>query len=125
MERQGDEIHLETDEARGASSPNIVRWVLGISLFAAIALLSVIWITGAATQGEAEGAGTADERARLLRDYGSQGGVRSSADTDSIVGDRVDEFETAEPGATAEPGTPPRVENEAADEPAVPDPAAT
>src|SRR5688572_26440980 len=50
MERDGDEVHFETDEARGASSPNIVRWVLAISLFAAIALLSVIWITGAATR---------------------------------------------------------------------------
>ena len=50
MERQGDEVHFETDEARGASTPNIVRWVLAISLFAAIALMSVIWITGAATR---------------------------------------------------------------------------
>ena len=54
MERQGDEVHIETDEARGASSPNIVRWVLAISLFAAIVLMSVIWITGAATRDEGE-----------------------------------------------------------------------
>ena len=54
MELKGDEVHVETDEARGASSNNIVRWVLLISLFAAIVLLSIIWITGAATQGDAE-----------------------------------------------------------------------
>jgi hypothetical protein len=54
MERQGDEVHFETDEARGASSPNIVRWVLAISLFGAIVLMSVIWITGAATRDEGE-----------------------------------------------------------------------
>jgi len=54
MERQGDEVHIETDEARGASTPNIVRWVLAISLFAAIVLMSVIWITGAATRDEGE-----------------------------------------------------------------------
>ena len=35
MERHGDEIHVATDEARGGSTPHIVRWVLGISLFRA------------------------------------------------------------------------------------------
>lgn len=50
MEQRGDEVHFETDEARGASTPNIVRWILAISLLAAIVLLSLIWMTGAATQ---------------------------------------------------------------------------
>ena len=48
MEQRGDEVHFETDEARGASTPNIVRWILAISLLAAIVLLSLIWMTGAA-----------------------------------------------------------------------------
>ncbi len=126
MERQGDEVHLETDEARGASTPNIVRWILAISLLAAIVLLSVIWMTGAATQGPVESEATADGRERLLQEYGSRGGVRAStADgTDSVVDDRFTEIEAAEPGETAGPGTPPRVENRAADEPPAPDPAA-
>jgi hypothetical protein len=47
MERQGDEVHVETDEARGGRTPHIVRYVLAISLFLAIAALSLIWITGA------------------------------------------------------------------------------
>ncbi len=47
MERHGEEVHIETDEARGAATPHIVRWVLGISLFLAIALLSATWMTGA------------------------------------------------------------------------------
>ncbi len=47
MERHGDEVHIETDEARGGSTPHIVRYVLVISLFLAIAALSLIWITGA------------------------------------------------------------------------------
>ena len=51
MERHGDEIHVATDEARGGSTPHIVRWVLGISLFLAIALLSMTWITGALSFG--------------------------------------------------------------------------
>jgi hypothetical protein len=47
MERQGSEVHIETDEARGGSTPHIVRYVLVISLALAIAALSLIWITGA------------------------------------------------------------------------------
>ena len=47
MERQGDEVHIETDEARGASTPHIVRYILAISLLLAIAALTFIWVTGA------------------------------------------------------------------------------
>ena len=47
MRKRGDEVHLNTEEVRSGSTPNIVRWVLGISLFLAIAALSAIWITGA------------------------------------------------------------------------------
>ena len=48
MERQGDEVHIETDEARGASTPHIVRYVLIISLLLAVGALSLIWMIGAA-----------------------------------------------------------------------------
>ena len=101
----GDEPHFETDAARGASTPNIVRWILLVSLFAAIALLSIIWITGAATQSKEEG--TVSHEVRNRADI---------EDTDSIVGENADEFETAEPG---EENVTPTVENRAADEPAV------
>jgi hypothetical protein len=111
MQRQGDETHFETDEARGASSPNIVRWVLGISLFAAIALLSVIWISGAAKR--VEGQSSEEARVRTLQEYGSQGGVLAGS-----------EGNAAEPSETSAPGAPPTVENQAADGPA-PEPAAT
>lgn len=47
MERQGDEIHIETDEARGGSTPHVVRYVLVISTLLAIVALSIIWMTGA------------------------------------------------------------------------------
>ena len=50
MERQGDEVHIETDEARGGSTPHIVRYVLVISLVLAILALSLIWITGAVSR---------------------------------------------------------------------------
>ena len=105
MERKGDEVHVETDEARGASSPNIVRWVLLVSLFAAIALLSIIWITGAATQGESE---QNVEVTNRIDD------TAADDSTDSIVGENADELETAQPGAES---VTPTVENRTADAP--------
>jgi hypothetical protein len=103
MRMDGDEPHFETDAARGASTPNIVRWILLVSLFAAIALLSIIWITGAATQSEEEGTVSHEVRDRA-----------DIEDTDSIVGENADELETAGPG---EENQTPTVENRAADEP--------
>lgn len=47
MERRGDEVHINSDEARSGSTPHIVRYVLLVSLFLAIAALSAIWILGA------------------------------------------------------------------------------
>jgi hypothetical protein len=50
MERKEDGLHLTTEEASGGSSPGIVRYVLAASLLLAVVLMSVIWITGAATR---------------------------------------------------------------------------
>jgi hypothetical protein len=46
MERRGDEIIETAEEARGAESTGVMRWVLGISLLLAIGALSFIWIYG-------------------------------------------------------------------------------
>jgi hypothetical protein len=48
MEQHGDEVHITQEEASGGSKPNIVRYVLGISLALAIGAMSAIWIFGAA-----------------------------------------------------------------------------
>ena len=47
MERDGDEVHPSQVEASGAEQYHIGRWVLGLSLLLATALLSLIWISGA------------------------------------------------------------------------------
>jgi len=44
MQRFGDEVHLDEDEARGGSTPQIVRYVLGASLILAILAMSAVWI---------------------------------------------------------------------------------
>ena len=47
MEREGSEVHLETDEARAGSTPHTVRYVLIFGTLLAIVALSIVWITGA------------------------------------------------------------------------------
>lgn len=54
MERHGEEVEVTTTEARGGETPHIVRYVLIISLVLAIAAMSVIWITGAASTEQAD-----------------------------------------------------------------------
>jgi len=75
MDQRGDEVHTSSTEATGASREGVVRWVLVIGTFLAIALLTIIWITGAFSQDEddvhqnvgreiqAEQVDTADEHA--------------------------------------------------------------
>ncbi|MFC0204513.1 hypothetical protein [Novosphingobium soli] len=55
MQRVGDEIHLEDDEARGGSTPSIVRYVLIASLALAVLSLSAIWMVRAWSEGEPAG----------------------------------------------------------------------
>lgn len=56
METRGKEVHVDTEEARAGSTPNVVRYVLLVSLTLAIVALSAIWITGALTDDNPEGA---------------------------------------------------------------------
>ena len=102
MAGEGNEPHFETDAARGASTPNVVRWVLVVSLFAAIALLSIIWITGAATQSGEDEVSVSSQ----IRD-------RDDGQTnDSVVGENADQVETTAPAENREPGAPPVFENQ-------------
>ena len=64
MERQGEETHVTTEEARSGSTPHIVRYVLLISLTLAILAMSAVWITGALSGRPAHGGPvTAEEHA--------------------------------------------------------------
>lgn len=56
METRGKEVHVDTDEARAGSTPHVVRYILLVSLTLAIIALSAIWITGALTDDNPEGA---------------------------------------------------------------------
>ncbi|HET9627986.1 MAG TPA: hypothetical protein VFP14_00710 [Novosphingobium sp.] len=63
MERRGEEIHLNTDEARSGETSNVVRYVLLIALSLAIVALSIIWITGAATSPQGDRTGVVTNQA--------------------------------------------------------------
>lgn len=85
MHNDGNEVHVSETEASGGSKEGVVRWVLIISMLAAIVLLSAIWMFGAATQGDVEEEATVS------------GEIESAADdegdnTDSIIG--IDSAET-------------------------------
>lgn len=55
MRRLGEEVHLDTDEARSGSTPHIVRYVLLISLVLAVLALSAVWIGRAVYEKPADG----------------------------------------------------------------------
>ena len=87
MEDRDDRVHVPTDSARGGSTPNIMRWVLGISLLAAIILLSFIWMTGAAIHDGDGDTPTATGRVEQ--------GANGSSSTDGLVNEGTDEFQNA------------------------------
>lgn len=49
MHNEGEEIHVDTEEARAGESTGVMRYVLAISLLLAIIALSVVWIIPAVT----------------------------------------------------------------------------
>ena len=44
MNDQNNETRIEDDAARAASTPGILRYILGISLLLAIIAMSAVWI---------------------------------------------------------------------------------
>jgi len=44
MADQDDATHIEDDDARGASTPGILRYILAFSLLFAVIAMSLVWI---------------------------------------------------------------------------------
>lgn len=83
---EGDELHIDDQEASGGEKTGVMRWVLAISLLAAIVLLSAIWMTGALTQGDTE---------EEITQTGVIDDMQDGEATDSIVSDDADDLEAA------------------------------
>ena len=92
MQTNGERVHADVDDARAGSTPNIVRWVLAISLLAVIVLLTAIWVIGAWSSDQNNQ--TADAQIRAAHE---------GAQTDSIVSDHADQMNAAKPGESKEP----------------------
>ncbi|MGN3973713.1 hypothetical protein [Tsuneonella sp. SYSU-LHT278] len=97
MERRGDQIVESETEASAGSKEGVVRWVLIIGTLLAIGFLTIIWVTGAASQGDVE------EEATVSGMIES----RSDEPADVILSDDVDavtdaEVEPVAPSAQAE-----------------------
>ena len=103
MHTEGDEVHETTDEARAASTPNIVRWVLAISLLAAILLLSAIWIFGAATTDEEDRTATVTDRIEAQDDGSSTDSIVSDRDQFEYEAEEVDESAESTPASEDDP----------------------
>ena len=86
MENQNGEVHIDETEASGGSKEGVVRWILGIGLLLAIGFMSLIWITGALSQGDAESE---------IKATGNMNAADSGDSTDSIVIDDADTIEGA------------------------------
>lgn len=54
MPRPDRRTSIDETDAKGGSNEGVVRWVLGISLGLTIVALTLIWVTGALTQGPVE-----------------------------------------------------------------------
>jgi len=65
MQRIGDEIHINGEEASGGITHHGVRYVLAISLALVVLVMSAVWITGALNSGppQASDTATAEEAA--------------------------------------------------------------
>jgi hypothetical protein len=53
---------IDQDDAKAGTNEGVVRWVLLISTGLAIIALTIIWVTGALTEGDVESEATVSER---------------------------------------------------------------
>ena len=78
VHKEGDEVHINTEEASGGSKEGVVRWVLLGGLVLAVLLMSIVWIIPAMTQGDVEEEATVSGEIQSMEEEGDG--------TDSIVG---------------------------------------
>ena len=62
------EIHIEDDDAMAGEKSGRMRWVLGISLLAAIIAMTLVWVIPALSQGDAEEEATLSGRLEAQTD---------------------------------------------------------
>jgi hypothetical protein len=94
MQTQGDEVHVDVDEARAGATPNVTRWVLTFGLIGAIVLLTAIWVIGA---------WSSDQHTQTVGAEIQASQKQANGQNDSIVSDHADQMNAATPGQSTEP----------------------
>ncbi|HSQ96678.1 MAG TPA: hypothetical protein VLM18_11360 [Croceibacterium sp.] len=94
MPTRADEVDTEADEVRAGSTPHIVRWVLAISLLAAIVLLTAIWVIGA---------GSSDQNNQSVNAEIHAAQANASDSNNAVASDHADQSNAATPGEGQEP----------------------
>jgi len=91
MAGERNKVHVETDEARGGSTPHVVRWILGIGLFLVIAAFTIIVLIGGSSQGDIE---EEQNVSNAVRD--TEQSTQRGNDTDGILIQNADELDTGD-----------------------------
>lgn len=94
---------IDETDAKGGSNEGVVRWVLLFSLGGAIIALTIIWVTGALTEGPVESEGTSTGRIEAAREQ-AQGEEDLAEEADLIAPGTT---EPADPPAATATGTGP------------------
>lgn len=97
--KQGDEIHIEDDDASAGEKTGHMRWILAISLLAAVVILSAIWMFGAFTQGDTEEEITMREQPQTADEdspVADLEGGSEAGDIDGVIGDDDNDVEEIE-----------------------------
>jgi hypothetical protein len=95
MPRPDRPTRLDETDAKAGSNEGVVRWVLLISLALAIIALTVIWVTGALTQGPVESQMNVERRIEAQQD-------QTAPDNSSIDGVTATEPDAGAPPITAD-----------------------
>ena len=72
MQNNDPDNRISDTDASAGSKNGTVRWILLISLSLAIVAMTVIWVTGAATQDDVESQGTTTGRVEAEAESGAQ-----------------------------------------------------
>ena len=86
MRKSDRSPRIDETDAKGGSNEGVVRWVLAISLGLTIVALTLVWVTGALTQGPVESQQNVERKVEAQRE---QSGANDSS-IDGVVGDDPD-----------------------------------
>ncbi|MCL9998313.1 MAG: hypothetical protein NBV68_02935 [Erythrobacter sp.] len=75
---------IDETDAKAGSKEGVVRWVLLISLTGAIVALTLVWVTGALTQGPVESQMNVERKVEAERD---QDAVGAESSIDGVLSD--------------------------------------